>query len=184
MRVGHKTARSLVGPFDRPAQLARRMHDAVMLRIGRLLHAERTADAISQHPDLVAPDAEHLGDVVAKPEYALAADIKGPVSALRIVLRVRRARLHSIDDDAIGAQLQPGDVRGGSKSRFDSVAISEVKIESDIRGHIVVDERSAGYSRLTRLSYSRQWLDIDNDGLRRILGRRHGLGDNHCNRLA
>jgi 6-phosphogluconate dehydrogenase len=64
-----------------------------MLRIGRLLHAERTADAISQHPDLVAPDAEHLGDVVAKPEYALAADIKGPVSALRIVLRVRRARL-------------------------------------------------------------------------------------------
>ena len=63
-----------------------------MLRIGRLLHAERTADAISQHPDLVAPDAEHLGDVVAKPEYALAADIKGPVSALRIILRVIHER--------------------------------------------------------------------------------------------
>src|SRR5204862_6924717 len=72
MRVGDKAAGALVGPFDRPAEFARGVHQAIMLGIGCLLHAERAADPVGQYPQLVAPDAEHAGDVVAEAEHALA----------------------------------------------------------------------------------------------------------------
>ena len=49
MRVGHEAARAVVGPFDRAAEFAGGVQQAVILGIGRLLHPERTADAIGQY---------------------------------------------------------------------------------------------------------------------------------------
>src|ERR1700751_760533 len=99
MAVAEKTPRAVVGPFDRATERARRVQDAVIFRICRLLHAERAADAVGQDAHLIAPDAEYPGNVVAEPEHALAANMEGPMPALGIVLGDRRTRLHCIDDD-------------------------------------------------------------------------------------
>ncbi len=79
--VGDKAARAVVGPFDRPAQFARGVQDAVVFGVGRLLHAKRAADPLGQDAHLVAADAKDAGDVVAKPEHALAADMQCPMLA-------------------------------------------------------------------------------------------------------
>ena len=138
MRVGQKAARAVVGPFDRAAEFARRVHDAVIFGIGRLFHAEGPADAIGYDAQLVAPDPEHAGDVIAEPEHPLARHMEGPVLALALVLRHRGAWLHGIDDDAVTAQLEPRDMRGGGKRGGNFFAVAIVKIEPDIPGHIIV----------------------------------------------
>ena len=90
VRVGDKAAGALVGPFDRAAEFARRVQHAEIFRHVRLLHAERAADPVGNDPHLVAPDAEHAGDVVAEPEHALIADMDREM--LPFAGRIRRAR--------------------------------------------------------------------------------------------
>ena len=148
MRVGQKAARAVVGPFDRAAEFARRVHDAVIFGIGRLFHAEGPADAIGYDAQLVAPDPEHAGDVIAEPEHTLARDMESPVLAFDVVLGNSRARLHRIDDDAVVAQLEPGNMRSRGERGGDLLAVSIVEIEPDIPGHIIIEKRRAGGGRL------------------------------------
>ena len=148
MRVGQEAAGAVVGPFDRAAEFAGRVHDAVIFGIGRLFHAERAADAIGYHAQFVAADPEHAGDVIAEPEHPLAGDMERPVLSLGVVLRDPGARLHRIDDDAIIAQLEPCHMSGGGKSGGDLLAVAVVKIEPDIPGNIVIEKRRSGCGRL------------------------------------
>ena len=182
--VGDEAARALVGPFDRAAERARRVQDAEIFGIGRLLHAERTADAVGQDAHLVAPDAEHLGDVVAEAEHPLAADMQGPMAALGVVIGDRRARLHRVDDDAVVAQFEAGDVGRAGKGGGDLVAVAVVEIEPDISRHVVVKKRGGGGRRLARLGHRRQRVDLDDDGFGGVLGGGDGLGDHRGDGLA
>ena len=147
MRVGNEAAGTLVRPFDRSAELARRMHDAEMFGIGRLLHAERAADPVGQNPDLVALDAEHAGDVVAEAEHALVADMQRPMAALSVVIGDRRARLHRIDHDAVVAQFEMCDMRGTGKGGGDRLAVAKMEIEPDIARHVIIEQRRVPHCR-------------------------------------
>src|SRR6202035_2747396 len=98
-------------------------------------------------PHLVASDAEHVGDVVTEPEYALAADVERPMLPLPVVLRDCRAWLHRIDDDAVAAQVEACDVGGGGKGRGDLFAVAVMEVEADIVGHVVVKHRGIRRSR-------------------------------------
>src|SRR5580704_1167828 len=148
MRVGEEAAGAVVGPFDRPPELARRVHDAVIFGIGRLFHAERPAHAIGYYAQFVAPDPEHAGDVIAEPEHPLARDVQGPMLSLGVVLGNSGARLHRVDDDAVIAQFEPCDMLGGGKSGGNLLAVAIMKIEPDIPGHIIIEKRRAGCGRL------------------------------------
>ena len=90
---------------------------------------------------LVAADAEDPGDVVAKAEHALAADMQCPMLALGVVIRDGRARLHRVDDDAVVAQAEPGHMSRAGKGGGDLLAVAEMEIETDIAGHVVVKDR-------------------------------------------
>ena len=182
--VGDEAARALVGPFDRAAQFARRVQDAVIFAIGRLLHAKRAADPVGQDAQLVAADAEHLGDVVAKAEHPLAADIEGPVPALGVVAGDRRARLHRVDDDAVVAQHQAGDMGGAGKGGGDLVAVAIVEIEPDIGRDLVVEQRGIGRRRGARGGHRRQRVDVDFDQFGGVLGGGNGQGDHRGDRFA
>src|SRR5260370_40624491 len=171
MAVRNKAPRALVGPLDRAAELARRMQDAEILRRGRLLHAERAADAVGQNPQLVASDAEHAGDVVAEPEYPLALDMEGPMLPLRIVLRERRAGLDRVDDNAVAAQIETRDMGGSGKGCGDFVAVAIMEIEPDIPRHVVMDQRGARCFGETRRGHPRERVDTDEDCVRRVLVR-------------
>ena len=61
-----------------------------------------------------------------------------------------RARLDRVDDDAVVAQVQPGDMRGLGEGGGDLVAVAEMEVEPDIAGHVVVELRRAGRGRLGR----------------------------------
>src|SRR4029077_1543645 len=105
------------------------------------LHAERPAHSIGHDPYLVATSAEHLGDVVAKTEHALATDIEGPMLPLGIVFGERGARLHRTDDDTVVAQPKPRNVRRRGKGGVDLCTVAKVKVEPDIVGNVVIELR-------------------------------------------
>ena len=184
MGVGDKAARTVVGPFDRAAEFARGIEDAIIFRVGRLLHAERAADPFGQDAHLVAPDAENAGDVVAKPEDALAADMQGPVLARGVVIGDRRARLHRIDDDAVVAQPELCHVSCRGKGGGDLLAVAEMKIEPDILRHVIVEDRRVGGVGEGGLGDRRQRVDVDGDEFGGVPGLRRGLGDDRGDRLA
>lgn len=66
---------------------SRRVQDAVIFGIGRLLPAERAADPVGQYAQLGALDAQYAGDVGAKAEDAPPADMERPVAAIGVVFR-------------------------------------------------------------------------------------------------
>ena len=184
MAVGNKAAGTVVGPFDRAGELARRIEDAVIFGICRLLHAKRAADPLGQDPHFVAADAKNAGDVVAKAEDALAADMQCPVLAFGIVVGDRRARLHRVDDDAVVAQPQPGDVGSPGKGGGDLLAVTEMEVEPDIVRHVVVKDRRIRGVGASGFGHRRQRVDVNGDQLGRVLGLRRGLGDDRRDRLA
>ena len=91
--VGEEALRAVGAPLDRAAQPARRVHRADRLGIGRALHAERAADIVADHPDLVrrhAEDRARQRRPVAG--HALAADMEGELfRPRRRTARARRA---------------------------------------------------------------------------------------------
>ena len=184
MGVGHEAARTIVGPFDRAAEFAGRVQEAIILGISRLLHAEGAADTVGQHTQLIAPDPQDSGDVVAEPEHPLAGDVKGPMAALGIVFCDRRARLHCIDDNAVVAQLEPRHVGGAGKGGGHRLAVAKVKVEPDITGDVVIEKRSTGRGRCASSRDRRQRVDVDEDRFGGVLGLGDGFGDDGGNRLA
>jgi len=74
--------------------------------------------------------------------------MESPVLAFDVVLGNSRARLHRIDDDAVVAQLEPGNMRSRGERGGDLLAVSIVEIEPDIPGHIFIEKRRAGGGRL------------------------------------
>ena len=107
-----------------------------------------------------------------------------PMPAVPVVVAERRARLHRVDDDAVVAQLETGDVRGRRESRSVRVGVAEMEVEPAVARHLVVELRRAGSQRLLRLGHRGQGFDIETDrfgGVARGGGR---LGDDDGDGIA
>ncbi len=82
--VGDEALRALVGPFDRPAEIARGVEEAGVFGIGPRLHPEGAAHIAGEHAHLVGWHFQNIvGDLVSESERALAADVQGPLPVLR-----------------------------------------------------------------------------------------------------
>ncbi len=101
-----------------------------------------------------------------------------------IELRDGGARLHRVDDDAVGAQLEPRDMRGNGEGLGDFRAVAEMEIEPDIVRYIVEEQRRVGGVGEMRLADRWQRVNIDCDRFGRILGGRDSLGDHRGYRVA
>ena len=104
--------------------------------------------------------------------------------ALRLVIGDRRARLHRIDDNAVGAEPQFCDMRRARKRGIDLFRIAEMEIEPDIARHVVVKDRRIGSVGLGRFGDRRQRIDVDRYRFGGVLGLRLRLGDDRGDRFA
>ena len=175
--VGEKARRTLVGPFDRTPEQARRVQQADIFGIGLRLHAERAADIAGEDAHLVRRDVEDLGELAAQPEHALAADMEGEAFALGIVGGDGRARLHGVDHEAVVEELEPGHMGGLGEGRLHLLGVAVVVVERHVAGDVVEQLRRAGLDRLAGAGDGGQRLDVEHDGLGGFLGLDRGLGD-------
>ena len=128
--VGHEAGRALVGPLHRPAERARGMQDADVLRIDLRLHAERAADVAGDHVHLVGRDLQDVDQTGLQAHHALAARVQREPLVGGVVVADRRARLDRVDDHAGVEQLELDLVGGAARrprSTLSAVAIVEIE---------------------------------------------------------
>ena len=182
--VAQKAFRALVGPFHRPAQQLGAQQQRSVLGIDLALHAERAADIAGQHAHLVGRHVQHVArQAAAHAHHALAADVQRPALGLGIVGADRRARLHGIDDDAVGDDLQPRDVGGLGEGLLHRFGVAVVEVERQVAGDVVVDLRRAGLQPFGGRGDGGQLLDVELDGFGGVLGLHGRLGNDAGHRF-
>ena len=102
----------------------------------------------------------------------------------RVEFADRRARLHGGDHHALIGGLQPRDVLGLGKGLGDFGGIAIVEIERDIVRHRIEQQRRARLDRVGGLEHRGERLDIEHDGLGRVLGLGDGLRNHAGDRIA
>jgi hypothetical protein len=182
--VAEEAARAVVGPLHGTAEDLRGMEQPRIFGVGRALHAERAADIAGHDPHLRGLDAEQLGHLVLEAKHALAAGVERRAVGRLVVVADRRARLHRADDDAVADQAQLGHVGclGEGLVHLGDVAVEEVG--ADIVRRFVEHDRRTGLGGGTRLGDGGQCLDVEHDGLGRVLRLRRGLGHHERHRVA
>ncbi len=148
MAVGHKAARPVFGPFDRPSERPRSVQHADIFGKHRGFHAERAADLAGEDAHVFRGHAHRFGDIGAHAEDALRADMQREAGA--VMGAKRRARLHGVDDQPAVDQPQLGDMGRRRESGVHRRGVAVVIIERDIVRHIVIEHAARRLARLLR----------------------------------
>ena len=129
-------------------------------------------------------NAEHGREIDLQPHRAAVAGMDGVAAGVRIVRREHGARLHRHAGDALHPGLELRHMRGARKRGLGRRGVAKLCIEADIGARLIVHARRILARRRHRVGHARQRLVVDLDKLRAVLGRPHGVGDNHRHRLA
>ena len=104
MLIGNHATAAVVAPPDRPAEFLRRQEQWWVLRIGRSLHAERSADIIGEDMHLLTFHTHDIGKTTSQPKHSLARCMQSVAVCRRIEFSNRRARFHRRDMDSVVPQ--------------------------------------------------------------------------------
>ena len=183
MLIGNHAAAAVITPFSRPPEFLRRQEQRRVFRIGRALHAERTADVIGENTHLCPIDTHDIGETASQTEDALARRVKGIAIADRIVLRNRGTRLHGRNMHAVVAQAKPGNMMGVGKGGIDSVAVSIFPIETGIPTRFTMKQRRVVLRRGDAVGHAGQFLHIEFNAFGGVTRLAQALGNDHCDRF-
>ena len=119
--------------LDRAAEFSRGDAEQDEIGIEAVAGAEAAADVPMHDAQLLALDAEHVGEVGAQMHRpAAACGVKRELAAAGVVVGDRRARLHVHAGDAMGPGAEFCDMRSIAERRVGRGMIAELGVDGDV----------------------------------------------------
>ena len=150
---------ALAGPFDRPADPARRPGEHRVFRVEEIARAEIAAHVVAQHAHLLGRHAKHLGEVEPDLRHAAAAPgVKRVLTGCGVVFGDIGARLHRHAGDALDPGVEPHDMRGARESGGGRGLVAELDVDAEIARRAVPQKRRVRLQRVGGARDRRQRL--------------------------
>ena len=183
MNVGHERLDAVGDVFHRASEHNAERHGGHVLVIDMQLHAERTADIGSDHPDIGFRDSEMPGIDVLKLIRRLGCVMRGQPHFVRIEIGDDGARLHRHRRMAAEMEFLLDDM-GGPGEQFVDIAGVDLAVEADVVAKLRRNHRGLGPACGIDIDHRWQFLIFNDHGFRRVLSQRATVGDDGHHRLS
>ena len=162
-------------PAHRPAERPRRKRHDDEFGIDQVARAEAAAGIRHDHPQVVAPNAQAIGDDRAQDVAGLAAGMEREPAVG--IFGERAARLHEGGGRAGERDILPDDPVRRREGRIGRGPVARRPDDRAVVGRVLPDRRCIVGQRILRRAQRRQGIVIDLDQFRRFQGGRLGFGD-------